>query len=93
LPKLFTEDLELAQSLEVETRDNEIFVKIGNLHYKTLAMESEPHSTLGSILSSAIACTLAKTLGQALILKTQRIFERERSVEIDYSIIDFTRQD
>jgi hypothetical protein len=96
LPKLFIEDLEIAQDFEMETENNKILVKIKNSVYSTTDMTTEQglsaYSTLGSPLSSAIACTLAKATGKPIIIETQQTSEDGRYVIIEYSTLDEEEQ-
>jgi hypothetical protein len=91
MPRLLTETLEIMQSFEIEQDDREIWVTARNLHVKALAVENESFS-LGSILSSAIACVLAKSLGEPIILKNQSINEKDKSVKIEYGILKNLRR-
>jgi hypothetical protein len=96
MPKLFIEDLEIAQDFEIETKNNKILVKIKNSVYNTTDMKTEQpsstHSTLGSPLSSAIACTLAKTTGKPIIIEKQQTSEDGRDLTIEYRTIDEEEQ-
>ena len=87
LPKLLTETLELMQSFEIEKRNREISAKAGNIYYKTLAAENES-SSLGSILGSSIACVLAKSLGEPIILRNQKINEKNQTVIMNYYVLN-----
>jgi hypothetical protein len=92
MPKLFIEDLEIAKNFEMETENNKIRVKIENSVYNTLNARAEkPSSTyflFSSPLSSAIACTLAKTTGKPIIMEKQQTSEDGRDVTIEYRILE-----
>jgi hypothetical protein len=96
MPKLFIEDLEIAQDFEMETENNKILVKIKNSVYNTTDMKTEQplstYSTLGSPLSSAIACTLAKATGKPIIIEKQQTSEDGRDLTIEYRTIDEEEQ-
>jgi len=91
LPKLFIEDLEIAQNFEMETEGNKVKVKIENSAYKNLAkintQLSNLYANLGCPLSSAIASALAKATGKPIIIENQRISEDGKDIEIEYSIL------
>lgn len=87
MPRLLTETLELMQSFEIEQDDREIWITAKNLHVKALAIENES-SSLGSLLSSGMACVLAKSLGEPIILKNQNINEKDNIVVIEYEVIE-----
>jgi hypothetical protein len=92
MPKLFVEDLEIAQDFEMETQKNEIFVTIKNSVYSNADVDAEQrlsaNSTLGSPLSSAIACALAKATGKPIIIEKQQTSEDGRDLTIEYRMID-----
>jgi len=91
LPKLFIENLEIAQNFEIETENNKVHVKIENSTYKNLAklntQLSNLYTSLGCPLSSAIASALAKATGKPIIIQNQRISEDGKDIEIEYGII------
>jgi hypothetical protein len=91
MPKLFIEDLEIAQNFEIETENNKIRVKIGNSTYNILNIDTEQSSsiyTLGSPLSSAIACALTKATGNPIIIEQQQTSKDGRDVIIEYRILE-----
>jgi hypothetical protein len=92
LPKLFIEDLEIAQNLEMETEANKIRIQIENSVYKALNTETEQQATiysrLGSPLSSAIACAVAKATGKPIIMEKEQNSNDGKDVTIEYRILD-----
>jgi hypothetical protein len=92
MPKLFIDDLEIAQNFEIETENNRIHVKIQNSQFKTLSSQtnqsSNTHCTLGSSLSSAIACAIAKTAGKAVIVEKEQTSEDGIDTTIAYRILE-----
>ena len=92
MPKLFIEDLEIAQNFDLEIKNNKIHVKIENSAYKNLNKEAENlsnlYTSLGSPISSAIACALAKASGKPVIIERQRISEDGKTIEIEYQILE-----
>jgi hypothetical protein len=92
LPKLFVEDLEISQNLEMETEANKIRIQIENSVYKAPNTETEQaasiYSRLGSPLSSAIACALAKATGKPIVMEREQNSNDGRDVTIEYRILD-----
>jgi len=92
MPKLFIEDLEIAQNLEIKTENNKVQVKIENSTYsipnKETAEPPSVHSTLGSPISSAIACALTKTTGKPITIEKQQTSEDGKNITIEYHIIE-----
>jgi hypothetical protein len=92
LPKLFIEDLEIAQNLEMETETNKIRIQIENSVYKALNTETEQpatiYSRLGSPLSSAIACAVAKATGKPIVMEKEQNSNDGKDVTIEYRILD-----
>lgn len=92
MPKLFIEDLEIAQNFETEIENNKIHVKIANSVYKNLSKKSEKlsnvYSTLGCPISSAVACALAKATGKPIIIADQQTSEDGANINIEYHIIE-----
>jgi hypothetical protein len=96
MPKLFIENLEIAQDFKMEIENNKIHVKIENSVYSTLDIGTEQplstYPTIGSPLSSAIACTLAKSTGKPIIIEKQQISEDGRDMTIEYRILEEEEQ-
>jgi hypothetical protein len=92
MPKLFIEDLEIAQNFEIETENNRIRVKIQNSQFKAPNSQSNQSSniqcTLGSSLRSALACTIAKTAGKAVIVEKEQTSEDGKDITIAYRILE-----
>ncbi len=88
MPKTLVEDLEIVQNFEMETDNNQIYVKIeyfaDNMRKKE---EEEPRSALDSVLSSAIACALAKATGQPITLVKKEISNNGKNEIVEYQII------
>jgi hypothetical protein len=91
MPKLFVEDLEMAQDFEMEVEDDRIRVKIRDSVYGTSDVETE-ELTLDSLLGSAIACTLAKTTNKPIMIEKQQTSADGKDVIIEYRIISDEEQ-
>ncbi|MEM2111043.1 MAG: hypothetical protein QXX08_04090 [Candidatus Bathyarchaeia archaeon] len=92
LPKLFIEDLEIAQNFEIETSQNRIRIKLENTPYKTLNNEtmklSPLYNSVGTPISSAIACTLAKASGKPIVIEDQQVSEDGKLTVLEYQILE-----
>jgi hypothetical protein len=92
MPKLFIEDLEIAQDFEIDVEGNRVRVEIQDSVYSASDIESEEsssvNSTLGSPLSSAIACALAKATNKPVVIEKQQTSKNGKDVTIDYLLIE-----
>lgn len=102
LPKLFIEDLEIAENLEIDitpsklsaeengTNYGVIHVRITNSVFKQMVKGnpklSQVYRAVGSPLSSAIACALAKVTGKPLIIDDIRSYDDGRIIDVTYKI-------
>ncbi len=93
MPKLFIEDLEIAQSFKMETETNKIRITIANSVYKALDVgingPSAIYSTLGSPISSALACALAMATRKPIVIvgRTKQRKPKRRNHRISPSAI------
>lgn len=89
LPKLFTEDLEIAQNVEIRSEDAKITVRIENSPFASLCNEAkaftDAYNALGSPLASALACVLAKATGKSIII--QKETTDRKNIEIEYQLL------
>lgn len=92
MPKLFIEDLEIAQDFQMETEKNKVYVKIENSAYKNItkaAMNlSNLYNSLGCPVSSAIACALAKATGKPITIENQQTSGDGKNMEIEYRLLE-----
>lgn len=102
LPKLFIDDLEIAENLEIDIKTSEsstqknvpkygtIHVKITDSIFKDTCKAnnsiSKIYGTIDSPISSAIACVLTKVTGKPLIIKETKSSENGKIIEITYQI-------
>jgi hypothetical protein len=92
MPKTFVEDLEVAKNLEIENENKQISVKIEYFADRKRdggkdKKEGETPSAMESILSSAIACALAKTTGRPIIIIEKETSNNGKNEIIRYQII------
>lgn len=88
IPKLLIEDLEIAQNFEIKIENNKIRTKIESSTYKLNNKNKQQLHPLTSPLSSAIACTLAKTTGKPIIITKQETSQDNKTETIEYHIIE-----
>jgi len=92
LPKLFIDELEIAQNIDINVETNKVHIKIENSNYQNLAREtmrfSKLYESLGCPLSSAIACALAKATGKPITIEKQEINEKNKTIRIEYRIME-----
>ena len=103
LPKLFIEDLEIADNLEIDiefsskslfgikkTNYGLIYVTITNSLFKNIIKEnpklSKISNTVGSPISSAIACVLTKTTGKPVIIEDVQSSENGNIIRVTFRI-------
>ena len=91
LPKLLVEELEIAQTLEIDIKIDKANIKIENTPYISLARENAKFKRLyeivGCPLASALACALAKATGKPITIEKQKVNEETKTIEIEYNII------
>jgi hypothetical protein len=46
------------------------------------------YNALGRLLSSSLACVLAKATGKAIIIENERIIEEEKITKIEYLMVE-----
>ena len=102
LPRLFIDDLELAENFEIEidldespttnlnSTSGRVQVKITNLTLKETDTHnnalSNIYTTTGSPISSAIACALTKVTGRPVIINEAHSSPNGKTIEITYNI-------
>ena len=88
LPKLLVEDMELAESAEINVNDNVVTVEVRGsvLDEVCRQMTNQPrtHELVGCLLSSAIACALAKTVGEPVTIQNETRTPETRTTQITY---------
>ena len=77
LRKLIVEDLEIAQNIEMKITENLIHIKIENSIYKNMGT-----------LSSAIACILAKTSGNLVIIENRKTSKNDQIIDLVYRLVE-----
>jgi len=92
LPKLFIEDLEIAEDLKINIENNMIQVKITETIYKDLCKEAGKLSyicnSIGCPLCSSIAIALTRATRKPVIIEKNNISQDRKIFEIQYRIIE-----
>ncbi len=91
LPKIL-EDFEIAENVEFQIKNNIVTVEITGSIFNEVCRgaDSNPktHKQVGCLLSSAIACTLAKTAGRPVIIQNETRNQETRKTNIEYEILE-----
>jgi len=92
LPKLFIEDLEIAEDLEISVESNGIQVIITESAYSGLCKEarrlSDLHSSIGCPLCSSIAIALTRATRKPIIIEKTETPKDRKTIEVHYQIIE-----
>ena len=90
LPKLLVEKLELAQNLEVLVQENLVTVKITDNIFSDVCKETDSnpksHQQIGCLLSSALACVLAKVTGKPILIQNETTNQEDKTMSIDFLV-------
>ncbi|MCW4045016.1 MAG: hypothetical protein NWE94_05810 [Candidatus Bathyarchaeota archaeon] len=91
LPRLFVEDLEIAQGFEFIIENNKICVKMEKSVFNAMHLETKEllgNYMLGCPLSSALACVLTKATCSPIIIEKQQISNGGRDLAIKYRLLN-----
>ena len=92
LPKLFVEDLEIAEDLEINAEDNMIQAKITESIYKNFCKEARKLSnvchSIGCPICSSIAIALTRAAGKPVIIEKNSISQDGKIIEAQYRVIE-----
>lgn len=87
LPQIILENFQLAKDIEMKTENNQIQLKTTDSIYKNLYEEDlKTVKLLGDPLTSAIACTIAKTTGKQLTIETIEITPDAQTLEATFQL-------
>jgi hypothetical protein len=90
MPKLFIEDLEIAENLELQAENDTIRVTVTNSIFNEISNETSKNhvsSKIGSPLCSAIACALTKATGEPIMIEKIQRSDDGRTIEATYRIV------
>jgi len=89
LPQIVLENLQLAKDIELKTQNNMIHLKTtDSIYQKLYEQDLKTVKILGDPLTSAIACTIAKTTGKRLTIATISIIPETQTLEATYELIE-----
>jgi len=92
LPKLFIEDLEIAEDLKMNIKDDVIQVKIIGSVYKDFCKEAGRFpsvcNSLGCPLCSSIAIALTRATGKPIIIEEHEFSQDNETIKKHYRIIE-----
>jgi hypothetical protein len=90
LPILLVEDLEIAEKVEIATMGEKITFKVVGSILDSVCQETQKypltHAQVGCLLTSAIACVLAKATGRPVIIDEETSNPKTRTVQIEYCL-------
>jgi hypothetical protein len=92
LPKIVVEDLEIARSMELKVQANRVLVRMAHTAFPDFSLPPyQPENTTGSLgshLSGAVACALAKTTGKPVIIHRQHADTEGETIEVEYHLLE-----
>ena len=92
LPKIFIEDLEIAENLEINQKNNQIHIKISGSVYQDFCQQAQklPHicGSVGCPLCSSLAIALTRTAGKPVIIEKTQPSQDGKTIEAYYRIIE-----
>jgi hypothetical protein len=87
LPKLFVEDLEIAENLEFEMKEDSIHLTITNSIYKDLTNLPHLLGKIGGPICSAIACAITKAAGKPVIIEKIETSEDGKTTDAKFRLL------
>lgn len=92
LPKLFVEDLEIAEAVEIKKQSNIIHIKITGSIYRDFCKEARKLSnvcnSLGCPLCSSMAIALTRATGKPIVIERNEPSEDGKVIEVYYRIVE-----
>jgi len=92
LQKLLVEDLEIAEKAEIKIDGNIVIVEITNHVFNEVCQETKKlpriHESIGCILSSGIACALAKVTGIPVIIENEEQSHNGKTMRIHCRMLE-----
>jgi hypothetical protein len=90
LPKLLIELIEIAETAEMQTQNDKITIELTGNILSAVCQETQKlprtHEAVGCLLSSAIACALAKATGKAITITKETQSSNNKTTTIEYRI-------
>jgi hypothetical protein len=92
IPELLTEDLEMAENVEIEKQNDRIFIDIaGNIFQDDCRASQkfpQAHYAVGCLLSSSLACVLAKVIGKPVTIESEEHQQEKKRTRIEYRVME-----
>ena len=92
IPELLTEKLEIAENVEIEKENNKITINITGNIFQDDCRESQKcpqaHYAVGCLLSSSLACVLAKAIGKPVTIESEEHQEDKKQTKIEYRVME-----
>jgi hypothetical protein len=92
LPELLVEDLELASSVKIRIQGNLVTVELVDSIFDEICRQtdSQPrtHKQVGCLLSSAVACALAKATGKPITIQIENRNQEIKTTQIEYNMLE-----
>ncbi len=96
LEKLAVEKLEIAEEARIEIENEKIRLSLRNSVFNDIYEEQQKHSNmvrmLGTPISSAIACALAKASGKLVNITADQSTDSGKTISIEYSLLDIPEE-
>jgi hypothetical protein len=91
LPKLLIEDLEITKDIQIQIDSDKITIELTGSIFNEVCQETRKlprtHKSVGCLLSSAVACVLAKAAGKAVTIEKEEQSPDEKTTRIEYQIL------
>ena len=92
LPKLLVERMELAEKIEIKVQNSTVILDISrsilNKICRQTDLQPKTHKQVGCLLSSAIACALAKASGKPVTIKNENRNQETKTTHVEYQILE-----
>ncbi len=92
LSKILIEGFEMAENMEIQTKENLITIELKGSIFDSLCKEAEnqphAHKQVGCIVTSALACILAKVTGKGIIIQNETYVRDSKITTIVFKIVE-----
>ncbi len=92
LQKILIEGLEIMENLEIRLKSNLITIELTNSIFEGICRKtnSQPHthSQVGCLLTSALACTLTKTVGKPITIQNENKNQQTKTVIVNFLVVN-----
>jgi hypothetical protein len=92
LPELFVHTLEIAEKMEITFENDLVYFQITGSVFDPVCQQTsdypKTHSQVGCLLSSTIACILAKVSGKPVIIKNETCDDKQNTTQIAYQLLE-----